>query len=319
MATVAAALLVMGAAVQAPAASAERKTLVVASGEVTGTYYPAAGALCRVVNKERPHGMSCAVTPSMGSAANVEALRSGDADFAILQSRAAQLAVSGSEGFKAAGPFPDLRAVMSLHGESVAVVARQAAEIKSLADLKGKRVNVGRTGSFQRAMAEYTLEAAGLSEGDFAASVELDLAEVASELCEGNIDAAFVSGIHPMAEVEAAIEGCDAQLVPVKAKPMEVNLRRMGWLSPATLGKGTYDGIDGDLATLQLKAVLVATTRLAPDDVHDLLKAVHANFGAFTRLHPVLKGLGKAATARDGIAIKLHDGADRFYGETRLK
>ncbi|MGE5517834.1 MAG: TAXI family TRAP transporter solute-binding subunit [Bacteroidota bacterium] len=313
-----AAALCCALSVSSAAAAGERRTLVIGSGEVTGFYFPTAGALCRVVNKEHPHGANCAVSPSSGSAANVAALKAGETDFALLQSRAAVLAVSGAEGFKEAGANPDLRAVMSLHGEAVAVLARQGGGIETLADLKGKRVNLGRPGSFQRAMAEMVLEAGGLSEGDLAPAVELDLAEEAAALCEGNIDAAFFTGIHPMAEAAAAVDECNATLVPVKAKGLEPWLKRNPWASKAVLRKGTYDGVNDDVASLQLKAVLATTTRVPAEDVYDLLKAIHSNFPALTRLHPVLKGLNKGETARDGIAIKLHEGAEKFYTEAGL-
>jgi TRAP transporter TAXI family solute receptor len=200
----------------------------------------------------------------------------------------------------------------------VAVLARQGAGIESPADLKGKRVNLGRPGSFQRAMAEMVLEAAGLSEGDLAPAVEMDLAEEAAALCEGNIDAAFFSGIHPMPEAAAAVDECNATLVPIKGKNLDHWLKRNPWMSKGVVHKGVYDGANDDVPTLQLKAVLVTTAQTPAEDVYDLLKAVHGNFTAFTRLHPVLKGLGKAETAKDGIAIKLHDGAEKFYGEAGL-
>ncbi|HTH15027.1 MAG TPA: TAXI family TRAP transporter solute-binding subunit [Magnetospirillum sp.] len=300
------------------ALGADRHTLVIGSGEVTGFYFPTAGALCRVVNKEHPHGSSCAVAPSSGSAANVAALKTGDTDFAILQSRAAVLAVAGGEGFKENGPMPELRAVMSLHGEAVAVLARQGSNIENLADLKGKRVNLGRPGSFQRTMAEMVLEAAGLSEGDLAPAVELDLAEQSAALCEGNIDAAFFTGIHPMPEAAAAVDECNSTLVPIKARSLDAYLKRNPWMSRGVLRKGTYDSAHDDIATLQIKAVLATTTRVPAEDVYDLLKSVHANFPALTRLHPVLKGLNKSETAKDGIAIKLHEGAEKFYSEAGL-
>jgi uncharacterized protein len=290
------------------AGAAERHTLVIGSGEVTGYYFPAAGALCRVVNKDRPRGASCAVAPSSGSAANVAALKSGEVDFAILQSRAALLATTGAE----------LRAVMSLHGEAVVVLARQGSGIENLSDLKGKRVNLGRPGSFQRAMAEMVLEAAGLSEGDLAPAVELDLAEEATALCEGNIDAAFFTGVHPMPEAAAAVDECNSMPIPIKAKNLDAYIKRNAWLSRAVIRHGTYEGPKEDIPSLQLKAVLATTTRMPAEDVYDLVKAVQANFPALTRLHPVLKNLNKAETAKDGIAIKLHEGAEKFYGETGL-
>lgn len=310
---------VMVAGLSLPGWAAEPRPLVIASGEVTGYYFPVAGALCRVLNKERPWGVGCAVMPSSGSAANVASLRSGEADLAILQSRAAQLAAQGRDGFKEAGPFADMRAILSLHGETVLILARQGAGIKSVADFKGKRVNLGRPGSFQRSMAEAVLEASGLTEGDLSPAVELDLSDQGVELCEGNIDAAFFTGVHPMSEALAAIDECDAVPVPIPVKSVEASLKRASWLSPAFIRKGSYEGLKEDLPSLQVRAVLVGSTRLAPEDVHAILKAVHTNFGAFTRLHPVLKGLSKQGTAKEGLTVKLHDGAEKFYAETNLK
>ncbi len=309
----------MASVTGASAQGAERRTLMIGSGEVTGYYFPAAGALCRVINKEKPRGMGCAVVPSSGSAANVAALRAGDLDLALLQSRAAQLAFTGAEGFKETGAVSDLRALMALHGEAVVVLARQGAGVESLADLKGKRVNLGRPNSFQRSMAETVLEAAGLSEGELSPAVELDLAEQAGELCEGNIDVAFFTGVHPMEQVEAAIDECNAVLVAVKAKALDATLKRAPWLSRSAIKRGTYAGMKDDVPSLQLRAVLTTTTRMPAEEVYDMLKAIHANFGAFTRLHPVLKGLTKGETAKDGLTLKLHDGAEKFYAESGLK
>lgn len=292
---------------------------VIASGEVSGYYFPSAGALCRVLNKERPGGKGCVVLPSSGSAANLAALRSGEADLAIVQARAAALALQGREPFKTDGPFQDLKALASLHGESVLLLTRQEAGIRTVADLKGKRVNLGRQGSFQRGMATAVLESQGVSEGDLATVVELDLDDQAVELCEGNIDAAFFSGVHPMAEALEAIEECDAWAVPVELKSSEAFLKRSPWYSPTTIRKGTYASLKDDLPTLQMKALIVTTDRLPADEAKAILKAMHANFGAFTRLHPVLKGLSKAATAREGFSIPRHEGAEKFYAETDLK
>jgi len=294
------------------------KTALISSGEVTGYYYPAAGALCRVINKESG-GIHCAAVPSSGSAANLAALRSGAVDLGVVQAQAAQMAAEGTGSFKDAGPFTDLRAVLSLPGESVMLLARQGADIESMADLKGKRVNLGRPGSFQRAMAEATLEAAGLSEGDLAIAVELELSEQTPELCEGNIDAAFYSGYQPMAEATMAMDECDALPVQIKAKTLESYLKHHSWLTRATIHKDLYPGMRDDVVSLQVRALLVTTTRSSNTQVQDWLKAIHANFSALTHLHPVLRGLGKADSAKDGITIKLHDGADAFYGETGLK
>ncbi|MFD2234608.1 TAXI family TRAP transporter solute-binding subunit [Phaeospirillum tilakii] len=303
------ALAVLSAPLPA-ARAAEPAPLVIGGGEVTGYYFPVAGALCRVINKERPHGRTCAVMPSSGSAANLTALRNGEVDLALVQSRAALLALKGEEGFREAGPLPDLKALMALHGEVAVVAARPGSGIERLADLKGKRVNLGRPGSFQRMMAETVLEAAGISQGDLSVLVELDLAEQVTQLCEGNIDAAVFTGIHPMPEVQSAIEECGATLVPIRDKAIEPYLRKTPWLARFTLRGGTYDGQKTEVPALGLKTLLV-TTRLPAEEVEELMRAIAANFGALTRLHPALKDLSRGDTSRDGIPIPFHEGVER--------
>jgi TRAP transporter TAXI family solute receptor len=312
---VAAAVLAAAGGAQA----AERRTLIVAGGEVTGYNYPAAGAVCRVVNKERPQGLSCAVMPTAGSAANLAALKAGDADLAVVQARAAQLAAGGEEGFKDLGAMPEMRALMSLHGEAAAVLVRPDAGIGSVAEIKGKRVNLGRPGSFQRAMAEVVIEVAGLSQGDLSPLVELDYAEQGHELCMGNIDAAVFTGVHPIPEVASAMEECGAVLVPLKSKPLDTHLKRQPWLSRMAIKPGTYDGQKEEIATIGVRALLVATTRMTAEEAHDVAKAVWANFTAFTRLHPALRSLQKAEAAHEGIPLPMHDGAARFYAETAAR
>ena len=283
----------------------ERKTLVIASGEVTGYYFPVAGALCRVINKDKPNGLTCAVMPTSGSAANAGALRSGDADMAILQSRAADLALHAGEGFKDLA-LPDLRALMSLHPETTLILARPGSNVEKASDLRGKRVNLGRQGSFQRVMAAAVLDAAGISEGELAAVVELDLADEARELCDGNIDVAFFSGVHPMTEVANAFEQCAA--IPVTFKPRASLTKMVPWLSQVQIKADTYEGIRDDIPTLGVRGLLVASAKLPAEDVQAVMKAINANFSALGRLHPVLKGLTKAEAAHDGISIPLHDG-----------
>lgn len=307
--------LVVAFAVPSFAGAAERRTLVIAGGEVTGYYFPVAGALCRVINKERPLGLTCAVMPSSGSAANLAALKAGDADLAMVQSRAALMASIGAEGFKEGGAMPDLRVLMGLHGEVAVVLARPGAGIETLGDLRGKRVNLGRPGSFQRLMAETVIDASGLSQGDLSVLVELDLTEQAAELCQGNIDAAVFTGIHPMPEVQLAVEECGASLVAIKSKSMDSFFKKVPWASRFVIPQGTYDGQKEDVAALGLRTLLVAGSRLSAEEAAAVVKAVNANWGAFTRLHPALRGLSRGDGDRSGIPIRMHDGVDKTPSE----
>lgn len=298
-----------------PAASAERPSpLIISSGEVTGYYFPVAGALCRVLNKDKPQGRTCVVQPTLGSSANVAALASGEVELAIVQSRAAMLAAGTGEGFSGT-PVPELRAVMSLYGEAIVVLTRPGSDMTQLADMRGKRVNLGKPGSFQRSMADALLSSAGLSEGDFSQVVELDAEAQVQALCDGNLDAAFFSGVHPMVEVSNAIDQCGAVPLTIPALVIAQGEKRHPWLSKMVIPGNTYEGIKEDIATLCVRALLVTTTRVPSETIYDIVKSIHSNFAALIRLHPVLSGLSRNDTAKAGVAIPLHDGSRRYFSE----
>jgi len=152
------------AAMMAPVApaQAQQKFMTIGTGGVTGVYYAAGGAICRLVNKDRSkHGYRCTVESTGGSVANINTINSGDLDFGVAQSDAQFNAAKGVKAFegKAVG---DLRAVFSLHPEPLTLVARKEANIKSLADLKGKRVAIGNPGSGTRSSVDELMAATGM-------------------------------------------------------------------------------------------------------------------------------------------------------------
>ena len=134
-------------------ASAQQKFVTIGTGGVTGVYYAAGGAICRLVNKDRAkHGIRCSVESTGGSVFNVNTIKAGELDLGFSQSDVQYNATKGLGQFKDAGAYGDLRSVFSVHPEPFTVVARKDANIKSFADFKGKRFNVGNPGSGTRAV-----------------------------------------------------------------------------------------------------------------------------------------------------------------------
>ncbi|NVP01987.1 TAXI family TRAP transporter solute-binding subunit, partial [Photobacterium damselae subsp. damselae] len=126
--------------------------ITIGTGSVTGVYYPTGGAICKLVNKDRKdHNIRCSVESTGGSIYNINTLRSGELDFGVVQSDWQYHGYNGSSKFKEQGPYPKLRAVFSIHTEPFNIIARADSGIKTLADLKGKRVNIGNPGSGDRA------------------------------------------------------------------------------------------------------------------------------------------------------------------------
>ena len=164
-------------------------------------------------------------------------------------------------------------------------------------------------------MAVSLLSAAKMSEGDLAQVVELDLEAQAQALCDGNLDAAFFSGVHPMTEVMGAIDQCGAVPLSLSAVIAAQGESRMPWLSKMVIPGNTYDGIKDDVTTLSVRTLLVTSERTPSEEVYEIVKALHGNFSALVRLHPVLNNLSRVETAKSGIDIPLHDGARRYFTE----
>ena len=200
--------LVAGAAVLAGAPAVAQETFItIGTGGVTGVYYPAGGAICRLVNKDRAeHGIRCSVEATGGSVYNINTMRAGELDMGVVQSDIQYNAYKGEGAeFKEAGPFEELRAVFSLHPEPFTVVARADSGIQTFDDLKGKRVNVGNPGSGQRATMEVLMAAKGWKMSDFALASELKSAEQAQALSDNNVDAIVFTVGHPNGSIQEAI------------------------------------------------------------------------------------------------------------------
>jgi len=184
-------------------AQAQQKFMTIGTGGVTGVYYAAGGAICRLVNKDRAqHGYRCTVESTGGSVANINTINGGDLDFGVAQSDAQFNAVKGVKAFDGK-PVGDLRSVLSLHPEPLTLVARKEAGIKGLADLKGKRISVGAAKSGTELNARAIFKAAGLAYTDMAKVEYLPFGESVELIKNRQLDATLqsaglgVASIHP--------------------------------------------------------------------------------------------------------------------------
>jgi TRAP transporter TAXI family solute receptor len=292
----------------------------IGTGGVTGVYYPAGGAICRLVNKGRSeHGVRCSVESTGGSVYNVNTMRAGELDMGIVQSDVQYNALKGEgEEFTGAGPFEGLRAVFSLHPEPFTVLARADSEIETFDDLPGKRVNVGNPGSGQRSTMEVLMEAKGWTMDDFALASELKSAEQAQALADNNIDAIVFTVGHPSGSIQEATTTVDAKLIPVSGPEVDQLVDSNPYYSKATIPGGMYRGTDKDVETFGVKATLVSSTAVPDEVIYAVTKAVFENFEDFKKLHPAFANLEKEAMVTEALSAPLHPGAERYYKEAGL-
>lgn len=290
----------------------------IGTGGVTGVYYPTGGAICRLVNKDRrDHGIRCAVESTGGSVYNINTIKAGELEFGVAQSDWQYHAYNGTSRF-ADNPFPEIRAVMSVHPEPFTLIVRGDSGIDSFEALAGKRVNVGNPGSGQRATMEVVMEAFGMGMDDFALATEYKGSEMAKQLCDGNIDAMIYTIGHPAAAIKEATTTCDARLVSVTGAPIDKLVADNPFYRVATIPGGMYAGTDTETTTFGVGATFVTSASVPADTVYVVAKAVMENIEDFKGLHPAFANLEASQMVKDGLSAPLHEGAMRAYKELGL-
>lgn len=306
-------------AASASVSAAEQQFVTIGTGGVTGVYYPAGGAICRLVNKDRKeHGIRCSVESTGGSIYNLNAIRQGELDLAVAQSDWQYHAYNGSSEFEDDGPNKKLRAVFSLHPEPFTVVARKDSNIKNFEDLKGKRVSVGNPGSGQRATAEVLMEEMDWDMSAYSLAAELKAAEQSQALCDNKIDAFFYTVGHPSGAIKEATTSCDSVLVNVDNDATAKLVEENPYYRVATIPGGMYRGNPEDTTTFGVAATFVTSADVPEDVVYEVVKAVFENFDSFKRLHPAFETLKKEEMVSDALSAPLHPGAVKYYKEAGL-
>ena len=307
----------VSAALLAPAnAVAQQKYLTIGTGGVTGVYYAAGGAICRLVNKDRAkHGIRCLVESTGGSVSNIDTIKAGELDLGVAQSDVQYNAAKGQGQFKDAGPYGDLRAVMSLHPEPFTVLTRKEANAKSFTDMKGKKFNVGNPGSGTRASLEELIAAMGWKLSDFALAAELKSDEHGPALCDGKIDGFYYGVGHPSANIQEPTSSCGAKLVPITGAAVDKLVAEKPYYAKAVIQGGLYPGNPNDTQTYGVLATLVTSSKVPADSVYAVVKAVFDNFEEFKKLHPALANLKPEDMVKNALSAPLHEGAARYYRE----
>ena len=314
--TILAAALALGATLISPTAMAEQKFVTIGTGGVTGVYYVAGGAICRLMNKERAkHGIRCSVESTGGSVYNVNAIKAGELDFGVSQSDVQYNSVKGLEQFKEGGANSDLRAVFSVFAEPLTVLSRKEASVKKFEDFKGKRFNVGNPGSGTRATIDMLMPGMGMKTGDFALTSELKPDEHGAALCDNKIDGfAYVVG-SPAANIQDPTTTCGAKLVPITGPAVDKLVKDYPYFAVATIPGGIYPSNPDPIKTFGVVASFVSSSKVPADVVYAMVSAVFDNFDEFKKLQPALANLDPKDMIKNGLSAPLHEGAVKYYKE----
>jgi TRAP transporter TAXI family solute receptor len=305
-------LAAVPAAAQQAAPQTGTRFVRIATGSPGGVYYPLGGAICRFFNlaTER-HSLRCTAEPSAGSVANLADLRAGRVEVAIVQSdvQADALRQQGRTP-----PFDTLRALFSAHAEALTLVAQPDAHIASVADLAGKRVALGETGSGVRVMALAVLEALGMPQIRLGRALSLSPIAEDRDFCAHRIDAFIYVVGHPDGVVQDAVR-CGGSLVAVGGEGVRALLARQPAYVATVLPGGLYPGQAGDVATIATTATVVTTAQLSERAAREIVRAVFDELDAFRQMHPALATLRPEDMVARGNTAPLHPAAAAYYRE----
>ncbi|MEJ2040087.1 MAG: TAXI family TRAP transporter solute-binding subunit [Desulfosarcinaceae bacterium] len=305
-----------------PAEVQAKTTFVtIGTGGITGVYYPTGGAIAKMVNaKRKEYGIRATVESTGGSVFNINAVLSGDLDFGICQSDRQYQAIHGLAEWKSKGPQKALRSVFSIHPESVTLVAADDSGIKTLADLKGKHVNIGNPGSGQRQNSIDALTAIGLNYETDLDAESVKAAEAPGLLQDGRIDAFFYTVGHPSGAIKEATAGArKVHFVPIEGPGIDKMIKQKPYYAKSFIPVKLYPNATNkqDVPTFGVKATFVTSAKEPEFVVYDITKEVFDNFAKFKKLHPAYEVLTKESML-EGLSAPMHPGAVKYFKEAGL-
>lgn len=328
-AAVTAALATAALLVGVPAQSQDMKFFRIASGSAGGTYFPMAGLLAQVISNPpgaRPcdkggncgmDGLVAIAQAAHGSVANVNAIKSDQIESGFAQSDVTYWAYTGTGPFKGKEPIKKLCVLGSLFPEHVHVVAGAKSGIKSVPDLKGKKVAMGLPASGALVGARLVVGAYGLEEKKDFTPEYVKSKTGADKIRDGHLDAFITVTGYPNASVTEMASTQGAVLVPVEGASREALIKKAPFYSADVIPGGTYKGNDKDVETVTVSALWVSRSNL-PEDLH--YGVVKGLFGNKQAAKVLANGHAKGKsitldTHHNGVPIPYCAGAAKFYKE----
>lgn len=286
----------------------------VLTGGTSGVYYPLGVSLTQIYGKAIPAAKST-VQSTKASAENLNLLQAGRGEIAFTLGDALSDAWKGDEesGFKT--PLNKLRGVAAIYPNYIHLVANADSGIKSLADLKGKRVAVGAPKSGTELNTRAILKGAGMSYKDLGKVEYLPFGESVELMKNRQLDATLISAGLGVAAVRDLATAIKIVIVPIT--PDVIAKIGDAAYQPATIPAGTYEGLGGEVATVAIQNFLATHEGVPADTVYAMTKAMYDNLDQMVAAHGAAKAIKKENGAK-GMPLPLHPGAEKYYREAGL-
>ncbi len=291
----------------------QKKFFGISTGGTGGTYYPLGGILAQALAEKVPEIVTTAQA-GQAAVANCNLIRDKHVESAFVQSNVAFNAYKGLEQFKDK-PASNLRHIASLYPETIQIVARADSGIKTVKDIKGKRLVPGDRGSGTEVDTLNVLGAYGYTYKDFASVDWLAFSGASQRLQDKQADVTFTTAGWPTAAIQELAISTKIMLVPVDEAKIKDLTKRYPFYSRIVIPKGTYKDQAKDVATITTMAQWVCGAEVPDEVVYKLTKALWETGAAkMANAHAQGKNV-QIKTALAGLAVPLHPGAEKYYKE----
>lgn len=289
-------------------------------------YFAIGGLLASAISKppgSRPceSGGSCGVpglvavaVSTEGSQANIDAIAAGRLESGLAQADVAYWAYRGTGLYVGREKVKGISAIASLYPETIHVVVRRKAKIRSIKDLAGKRVSLGPDRTGTNAAARAVLQAYGVSSRTL--KLMSDTAGHANELMrKGQLDAYFVVAGDPVAAIVDLADSIEIDVLPLMGKAANDLVDKQPFFSPTTIPAGTYPGV-GEVPTLSVRTLWLVSNGVDEKLVYGITRALwHDSMRRLLDSRPSDGQKIRLKTALEGLVVPLHPGAARYYRE----
>jgi len=304
-------LAAIAAIVAAAAVPVKAETFInILTGGTSGVYYPLGVALSQIFT-DNIEGARPSVQATKASVENLNLLQEGKGEIAFTLGDSLALAVAGNAEAGFAAPLDKLRTLAAIYPNFVQVVASQESGIKTLADLKGKRLSVGAPASGTELNARAILAAAGMSYDDLGQIEYLPFAESVELMKNRQLDATLQSaglGVASIRDLASSVP------IVVVAVPADVVAKAGPPYQAAVIPAGTYEGQDADVQTAAVQNYLVTHSGVSDDIVYAMTKALFEHLDDMTAAHAAAKAIKLESAAKNPPA-PLHPGAEKYFRE----
>jgi len=291
--------------------------LVIGTGSISGVYYPTGGAISKIVNQASDlNQIRLSVFSTDGSVYNINSVLNGGLDFGIVQSDRQYQAYEGLADWDN-DPRKRIRSIFSIHNESVTLIAAEDANINSVSDLKGKKVNIGNFGSGQLKNSIDTLNAFNINYEEDIEPFYAHTSDAIKMIHKNEIDAFFYKVGHPSQAITQALSGSRGiKIVPISGDVINELIEDIPYYAKALIPRGTY-GLSDDIESFGVKATFVTHDEMPDEIIYSICEQIFDNLGIFKNLHPAFEQLTPQSML-EGLSAPFHSGALSFYQDREM-